>query len=39
VEFTEWVSEDDARGGIATSLTQSKGCPAEEKGLAIQEPA
>lgn len=26
-------------GGIPTSLTQTQGCPTEDKGLAIQEPA
>ena len=39
MEFAKQVPEDDASEGIATSLAQTKGCPTEDKGLAIQEPA
>lgn len=39
MEFAKQLLEDDAGGGIPTSLTQTQGCPTEDKGLAIQEPA
>lgn len=41
MEFAKQLLEDDGGGGggIPTSLTQTQGCPTEDKGLAIQEPA